>query len=450
MLGAIELEKTIICLMLLYPEKTIGRVIEKLNEEDFIDVKNREIFRTIKELYLEENREIVDIAIVKDQLEKRGILEKIGGFEYLYQIIDEFYSDISTLDDHINILIEKSIYRKVIETSKTIISEAEKQERKANELLDFAEARILEIRDRGIRKSFSSLSEIIEEHKNEIIERANKKSRIIGLPSGISFLDNLTGGFLPGNLIIIASRPSVGKTSFALFIHRYLSVEQNEPTAIFSLEMSANELAQRFISMQANVDNMRIRTGSINSEEFAKIIGAIGKLKKSAPIWIDDTSSSLLEIKAKARRMVRENKVKLITIDYLQLIELEPHERKRKESRQQEIAFITRNLKNFAKELNIPIIVLSQLSRKAEERADKKPQLSDLRESGSIEQDADIVILLYRNRDDAQRIIGVNLAKNRNGPIGGDNLIFESNVFRFIPIMREDFETSNIEDIPFE
>ncbi|MCX7947580.1 MAG: replicative DNA helicase [candidate division WOR-3 bacterium] len=447
---AIVSEMTIIYLMLVYPKETIGKVMEKLNEEDFVDAKNREIFAAIRDLYLIENKEIIDVGMLKDKLEKRGTFEKIGGYDYLYQIIEKFYSEASTIDYHINILIEKSIYRKVIETSKTIIREAEKQERKANELLDFAEARILEIRDRGIRKGFTNLLEIIEEHKNEIIEKANKRSSVIGLPSGISFLDNLTGGFLPGNLIIIASRPSVGKTSFALFIHRYLSVEKNEATAIFSLEMSANELAQRFISMQSNVSNMKIRTGSINLEEFAKIIEAIGKLKESAPLWIDDSSSSLLEIKAKARRVVRENKVKLITIDYLQLIELEPHERKRRESRQQEIAFITRNLKNFAKELNIPIIVLSQLSRKAEERADKKPQLSDLRESGSIEQDADIVVLLYRTKDDSQRIIGVNVAKNRNGPIGEDTLIFESSVFRFTTMMQDDLETPSLEDIPFE
>jgi len=362
--------------------------------------------------------------------------------------MEKFYSTPELLEEHINIIIEKSIYRKIIETSQIILNEAQKEERKADDLLDFAEARILEIRDRGIRKDFTHISEIVESQKEEIIQKYEIKSKIIGIPTGISFLDNLTGGLLPGNLIIIASRPSVGKTSFALFIHRYLSVDLKIPTAIFSLEMSCNELAQRFISMQSYVNNMRIRTGMLTRDDLPKIIEAIGKLR-NAPIWIDDTASSLLEIKAKARRIVREQKVKLLTIDYLQLIELEAHERKRRESRQQEIAFITRNLKTFAKEINIPIVVLSQLSRKAEERADKRPQLSDLRESGSIEQDADIVILLYRNKE-GEKTIGVNVAKNRNGPIGESSLYFESECFRFSEITEEEQVVENVEDIPFE
>ncbi|MEO0151434.1 MAG: replicative DNA helicase [candidate division WOR-3 bacterium] len=446
--SAIESENTIIALMLTYPSECIGRVVEKLTIDDFSNEKNREIFSTIKELYLNRNKEFIDVAMIIDELERKGTLEKVGGKEYLIEIIEKFYSTPELLEEHINIVIEKSIYRKIIETSQVILNEAQKGERRADDLLDFAEARILEIRDRGIRKDFVHISEIIEHQKKEIIERYEVKSRIIGIPTGISFLDNLTGGLLPGNLIIIASRPSVGKTSFALFIHRYLGVEQKIPTAIFSLEMSSHELVQRFISMQSRVNNMKIRTGMLSKDDLPRLIEAIGKLKET-PIWIDDTATSLLEIKAKARRIVRENKVKLITIDYLQLIELEPHERKRRESRQQEIAFITRSLKSFAKEINIPIIVLSQLSRKAEERADKKPQLSDLRESGSIEQDADIVILLYRNKEVQEKVIGVNVAKNRNGPIGEDNLIFESEYFRFTPILHEEIPEET-EDIPFE
>ncbi len=442
---ALESENTIIALMLLYPSECIGKVVEKLSVDDFVNDKNKEIFKVIRDLYLNENKEIIDYAMLVNELERRGIVEKIGGVDYLISIMETFYSTPELLDEHINIVIEKSIYRRIIEISQIILNEAQKEERKADDLLDFAEARILEIRDRGIRRDFVHISNIVENQKEEIIQRYEVKSRIIGLPSGISFLDNLTGGFLPGNLIIIASRPSVGKTSFALFIHRFLSVDKKYPTAIFSLEMSINELAQRFISMQSCVSNMKIRTGMLSREDFPKIIEAIGKLK-SAPIWIDDSTLSLLGIKAKARRIVREYKVKLITIDYLQLIELEPHERKRRESRQQEIAYITRSLKSFAKEINIPIIVLSQLSRKVEERADKKPQLSDLKESGSIEQDADIVILLYRNKEYSGKVIGVNLAKNRNGPIGEDNLIFESECFRFTPILQE----PGFEDIPFE
>lgn len=445
---ALESENTIIALMLLYPSECIPRVVEKLSIDDFVSEKNREIFKVIKELYLNNNKEIIDYAIVINELERNNSLEKIGGVDYIIEIMEKFYSTPELLEEHINIIIEKSIYRKIIETSQIILNEAQKEERKADDLLDFAEARILEIRDRGIRKDFTHISEIVESQKEEIIQKYEIKSKIIGIPTGISFLDNLTGGLLPGNLIIIASRPSVGKTSFALFIHRYLSVELKIPTAIFSLEMSSNELAQRFISMQSYVNNMRIRTGMLTRDDLPKIIEAIGKLR-NAPIWIDDTASSLLEIKAKARRIVREQKVKLLTIDYLQLIELEAHERKRRESRQQEIAFITRNLKTFAKEINVPIVVLSQLSRKAEERADKRPQLSDLRESGSIEQDADIVILLYRNKE-GEKTIGVNVAKNRNGPIGENSLYFESECFRFSEITEEEQVVENVEDIPFE
>ncbi|MEO0202921.1 MAG: replicative DNA helicase [candidate division WOR-3 bacterium] len=446
--SAIESENTIIALMLTYPRECIGRVVEKLLPSDFSSERNREIFLAIKDLYLNGNKEIVDVGLLINELERRKTIEKVGGKDYLVEIIEKFYSTPELLEEHINIVIEKSIFRRIIETSQLILNEAQKGERKANDLLDFAEARILEIRDRGIRRDFLHISEVVEQQKNEIIQRFEIKSRIVGIPTGISFLDNLTGGLLPGNLIIIASRPSVGKTSFALFIHRYLGVEQKIPTAIFSLEMSAHELVQRFISMQSRVNNMKIRTGMLSKDDLPRLIEAIGRLRE-APMWIDDNASSLLEIKAKARRVVKENKVKLITIDYLQLIDLEPHERKRRESRQQEIAFITRSLKNFAKEINIPIIVLSQLSRKAEERADKKPQLSDLRESGSIEQDADIVILLYRNKDVAEKVIGVSVAKNRNGPIGEDNLLFESEYFRFSSLSREEIP-EELEDIPFE
>ncbi len=430
---SIEAEMSVLGSMML-DETALLKAIEILQEDDFYLKSHKTIFKAIVELF--EEKSTADVLSVKDKLEKEKKLEEIGGAEYLGSLVDSVITP-DLITEHAKIVLEKSIYRKVIHVANSILSQAYQEGFPADDLLDFAEHKILEIGERRVSGGWVKSSDLVMRVFEEI-ERtmSSREGMVVGLPSGFKDLDSLTTGFQPGDLVILASRPSVGKTTFALNIMRFLSIEKKIPTAIFSLEMTKEQLALRLLCMQGRVDAQKIRRGIIKREEIRKLTSAANKLAK-APIYIDDTAAiPILELKAKARRIVKEAGVKLIVVDYLQLIQGP----KDVDNRQQEISAISRSLKALAKELNVTVLALSQLSRAVEQRHDKRPQLSDLRESGAIEQDADTVLFIYRPEmakrleevpDEEKNIAEIIIGKQRNGPIGSIKLTFIKDQLRF-------------------
>lgn len=430
---SIEAEMSVLGSMML-DDTALLKAIEILQEDDFYIKAHKTIFKAIVELF--EEKATADVLSVKDKLEKEKKLEEIGGAEYLGTLVDSVITP-DLISEHSKIVLEKSIYRKVIQVANSILSQAYQEGFPADDLLDFAEHKILEIGERRVSGGWVKSSDLVMQVFEEIEKTmSSREGIVVGLPSGFKDLDSLTTGFQPGDLVILASRPSVGKTTFALNILRYLSIEKKIPTAIFSLEMTKEQLAFRLLCMQGRVDAQKIRRGIIKREEIRKLTSAANKLAK-APIFIDDTAAiPILELKAKARRIVKEAGVKLIVVDYLQLIQGP----KDVDNRQQEISAISRSLKALAKELNITVLALSQLSRAVEQRHDKRPQLSDLRESGAIEQDADTVLFIYRPEmarrpeevpDEEKNIAEIIIGKQRNGPIGTIKLTFIKDQLRF-------------------
>ncbi len=409
---------------------------EMLNREDFFIESNRLIFDAIIESF--NKRETADALTVRELLKEKSQLKAIGGEEYLANIIENVLS-VALFDKHADIVLEKSLNRRVIQAAKEILNNAITEKLKGEELLDNSEQLILEIRERGVRKGFTRISSLMHP-LIDYIERTRKEGKgITGLPSGFPDFDNMTAGFQNGDLIVLASRPSQGKTSLALTILHYLSVVEKIPTAFFSIEMSTQQIGLRLLCMEARVSMNKVRTGRLSSsKDMPALIKASEKLKE-APIYIDDTSGiPILELKAKARRIHREKGVKLVAVDYMQLIRAP-----RQENRQQEVSLISRELKGLAKELHIPVLAMSQLSR-ASEKGDKirPPRLSDLRESGSIEQDADLVFFIYRpNKDDERdsdtEKVEIRIEKQRNGPIGRVSLLFFKPYTKFESMTRE-------------
>jgi replicative DNA helicase len=341
----------------------------------------------------------------------------------------------ANVEHYATIVLEKFVMRKLITISNDIATQAYAGDRDAAEVLDEAERHIFEISQQGMFKGFESIGKIIREHFKNIEALYQSGSHISGMPSPFEDLDSLTSGFQKSDLIIIAGRPGMGKTSFALNLGQYLALKQKIPVGVFSLEMSSEQLVTRLLCSEARIDSNKLRRGYLKSNEYAELAIVAGYLAE-APIFIDDSAGlSTLELRAKSRRLKAEHNVGMIIIDYLQLVSV----KERVENRQQQISLISRGLKALAKELEIPVIALSQLSRAVESRGgDKRPMLSDLRESGSIEQDADVVLFLYRpevyenndeNRGKAELIIG----KQRNGPTGTVNLTFIDSCTRFEP-----------------
>ncbi|MDI6851873.1 MAG: replicative DNA helicase [bacterium] len=428
-----EVEMSVLGAMLL-SEEALYKGLETLKEDDFYLDAHKKIFNTISEIF--ETKKTVDPLTLVEELKKKGFLDEIGGPEYIMAIAESVISP-ALIDNHCKILLEKSIYRKIIENTTEILKQAYTGALPAEELLDHAEQQILSVREREIRKGFVSMETLVSENVKLIEKIRATGSNITGLPTGFQDLDELTTGFHNGDLIIIASRPSQGKTSLALNIMRYLSVDNSIPTAMFSLEMPVDQIGLRLLCMQSRVDISKLRKGIIREEDFEKITIAAGQLKK-APIFVDDTPSiPILELRAKARRIKREHDIKAIFVDYLQLIKGPENA----ENRQQEISAISRSLKALAKELQIPVVALSQLSRAIEQRSDKRPQLSDLRESGAIEQDADLVIFLHKPKLEdeinfsgpppEEDIVDVIVGKHRNGPVGEIKLTFIKEYTRF-------------------
>ena len=379
-----------------------------------------------------------------NELQNRNQLDSIGGASYLASLIDSVPT-AANIEYYAKIVKEKAVVRNLIHTSTGIITRSYEYLEDVESLLDEAEQEIFKILGARVKPSFYPIRDVVKGSFKTLERLYEKKDLITGVPSGFKDMDRLTAGFQPSDLIIIAGRPSMGKTAFCLNVAQYAAIQKKIPIAIFSLEMSKEQLGIRMLCSEAFVEGTRLRTGYLNESDWPKLTIAAGNLSE-APIYIDDTAAlSALELRAKTRRLRAEHDLGLVIIDYLQLMK----GRARVESRQQEISEISRSLKALAKELNIPVIAVSQLSRKTEERTGNRPQLSDLRESGAIEQDADLILFIYRdevynraednpNRGKAEVIIG----KQRNGPIGKIDLAFLDKFTTFKDLYRGETENN--------
>ncbi len=431
---SLEAETAVLGAMLLEPE-AVPRVIQYLRPDHFYLPAHRSICEAIINLF--QNNSPTDITSVIAELRRMKQLDAVGGQAYLSGLLDAVLTT-ANCEDHARLVLEKSIQRQLIQTATEIVQAAYDESSRAEELLEQAEQKIFEIRDAGFRKGFDRIETLLS-REWERIESASREGRHhFGLPTGFNELDERTSGLQRGELVIVAGRPSMGKTAFALNIAYNIAYRQQLPVAVFSLEMSAESLIQRLLCSTASVGMKNLRRARLTSEERGRLARFSGSLRES-PIYIDDSPGlNALDIRARARRLKAEtNKLGLVLIDYLQLME-SYGDRRRERNRQQEISDTTRALKAMAKELDVPVIAISQLSRAPEQRGgDKKPQLSDLRESGAIEQDADLVILLYRAEfyypDDPslQGKAEAIIAKQRNGPLGSVPLIFLGEYMRF-------------------
>ena len=405
-------------------------ITEHLTEECFYKQSHHKIFQAM--VRLSQKNEAIDVLTLTEELKRMGVLQVIGGPAYLTQIMDNVHT-AANIEYYVRVVFDRFLLRRLISISGAISTRAMQGSEDAREVLDEAEKMIFEISERGIRKGFEPIGKIIKE-KFGNLERLSERGGVSGLPSPFDELDAYTSGFQRSELIIIAGRPSMGKTSLALNVAQYLAIKEKIPVGVFSLEMSAEQLVMRLLCSEARVDSHRLRMGHIKHSEFAELAIVAGYLSE-APLYIDDSAGvTIMELRAKARRLKAEVNVGCILIDYLQLITV----REPTENRQQQIAVISRSLKNIAKELDIPVICLSQLSRAVESRGgDRRPMLSDLRESGAIEQDADTVLMLYRpelyegEHSEHAGIAEVIIAKQRNGPTGTVKLAFVKEYTRF-------------------
>jgi len=436
----IEAEQSVVGGILIEND-AINKVMEILTPDDFYRDAHRKIYHAL--INLSERDEPADLITLTNELRKIDQLDSVGGASYLTSLIDSVPT-AANIEYYAKIVKEKAILRKLIQTSTEIITHSYEDRGDVEGFLDEAERAIFEISEKRVKPSFYSIRDIVKESFKTIERLFQKKEAVTGVPSGFKELDRMTAGFQPSDLIIVAGRPSMGKTAFCLNVAQYAAIENRIPVAVFSLEMSKEQLVIRMLCSEAHVEGTRLRTGFLTESDWPKLTIAAGNLS-DAPIFIDDSAAlSILELRAKARRLNAEHGLGMIMIDYLQLM----RGRTRVESRQQEISEISRSLKALAKELNVPVIAVSQLSRKTEERRDFRPQLSDLRESGAIEQDADVILFLYRdelynrsednpNRGKAEVIIG----KQRNGPIGKIELAFLDKFTTFKDLYRGEAET---------
>jgi replicative DNA helicase len=437
---AIEAETAILGAMMLDKE-AIGRTIELLDETNFYNPNHGKIFSAMVTLY--DRNEAVDLITLTEELRKEGQLENVGGASYLETLLGSVATS-ANIEHHAKIALEKSTLRKLIEASTQIVNEAYHADDDVSEIMDRAERKIFAVAGSKMRRSFYAMEDIVKDSLELIEQLYQQKRYVTGVESGFKDLDALTAGFQKGDFVVIAGRPGMGKTSLALNISQHVATKMKIPVAVFSLEMTKEQLMLRMLCSEARVKAHNVRTGFVGKSEWGKLTLAAGTLH-DAPIYIDDSSDlTVLEMRAKARRLKAEVDLGLVVVDYLQLI----RGHRRAESRQQEITHISSSLKGLAKELGIPVMALSQLSRAVEQREkkDKRPILSDLRESGAIEQDADVVLFIYRPalykpRGDAgtvdegsmedKRRAEIIVGKQRNGPTGIVDVLFFEEYTRF-------------------
>jgi replicative DNA helicase len=427
---------------ILIDNDAINRVLEILGAEDFYRESHRKIFQAM--MRLSDQREPCDLITMTDMLKKQGELEEVGGASYLLTLVD-YVPTAANIAYYCRIVKEKAVNRKLITVATEIVTRGYDEQADINELLDLAQKNIYEISENKLRPQYVPVQAVLKEAFTILKTLHDRKEHVTGVPTGYVDLDLMTAGFQPGDLIIVAARPSMGKTTFALNVAEYASADPHNkkkvPSVIFSLEMGKEQLVMRFLASIAKVDFGRMRTGHFLDSDWPRLTRAAGILH-DAKIFIDDTPAiSVLELRSKARRLKSEHDIGLIIIDYLQLMRGGVNS----ESRQQEISEISRSLKALAKELSVPVIALSQLNRELEKRADKRPMMSDLRESGAIEQDADVIMFVYREavyceqcrkRDGSctqnhDRNAEIIIGKQRNGAIGTVNLAFFGEHTRF-------------------
>lgn len=409
--------------------------LEVLRGDEFYRDSHRAIFNAFIELF--QRNEPIDLVTVSEFLKGRDELDSVGGVTYLASLM-EIVPSAANVGTYARLVSDKAILRSLIQVSHEISSTCYAGGNSVADVLDEAEASIFSVSERRVSSSYVAIKDVVKESIKTIESLQGNRDAVTGVPSHYVDLDRLTAGFQPSDLIIIAGRPGMGKTAFALNIARNAALESGVPVGIFSLEMSKEQLAMRLLCAEARVDSQKIRTGFMNSQEAAKLMTAAGYFF-DAPIFVDDTPSiGVLELRAKTRRMKATNEIGMVIIDYLQLM----RGREGAERRDLEISEISRSLKALAKELKIPVVALSQLNRKVEERHDKRPQLSDLRESGAIEQDADLICFIYReeqyNKETSNKGVSeILLRKQRNGPTGDVTLAYIDKYTRFENLARD-------------
>ncbi|HTZ11902.1 MAG TPA: replicative DNA helicase, partial [Candidatus Margulisiibacteriota bacterium] len=416
---SLEAEMAVLGSMLL-EEDAISIACESISSDYFYKDAHRKIFEAISNLYA--LNKAVDLITLTDELKRTGLLEEIGGVSYLTSLANAVPT-AANVGHYVSIVKEKSILRTLITNATRIVSLCYESEGNIDQVVDNAEKFIFEVSDKKTQGTYIPLKEIVKDSIETIDLLYQKKAHVTGIPTGYIDFDIKTAGLQQSDLIVVAGRPSMGKSAFALGIAEYAGVVEKIPLAMFSLEMSKEQLVQRMLCSHARVDAHKVRTGYLATSDWPRLTAAAGKLSE-APIFIDDTPAiSVMELRAKARRLKAHHDIKLIILDYMQLMRGSSNI----ENRQQEISEISRSLKALARELNVPVIAISQLSRAVEVRTDHRPQLSDLRESGAIEQDADVVVLILREEyynptSENQGMAEVIIAKQRNGPVGSMKL----------------------------
>ncbi len=423
----IEVEQMVLGAMLL-DEEAVSMAVEALEPSYFYKSAHKEIFNAVCDMF--EDKSEIDLVTLGEELKRRKTYDTIGGAYYLAEISNSTPS-AANLKNYLEIVKQKALSRMLIKECNTIIEKAYGQEEEINQMLDYAESRIFEISEKRMQKGFADINNILHATFERIDQLYHSgHSGVTGVPSDYKKLDEMTAGFQSSDLIVLAGRPSMGKTAFALNLARNAAVDHGMPVGIFSLEMSSEALVMRLLCTESKVNQMKVRTGKLSKDDMDNLTTHVGNLM-NAPIYIDDTPSlNVLELRAKARRLKAEANIQMLLIDYLQLMD-----GTKGENRQQEITHISRSIKGIAKELDIPVVALSQLSRQVESRDKfKRPQLSDLRESGAIEQDADVVLFVYRpeyyqiqefeDGTSTHNMCEIIIGKQRNGPVGSTRLTF--------------------------
>ncbi len=419
----IEAEEGVLGSIIIDPEAVV-QVADFLRPDDFYRDAHRAIYQAVLDLYAE--RGPADLITLCDELQRRGRLDEIGGQAYIASLVNAVPTSVN-VEFYARIVERSAIMRRLIHAASQIAALAY-NEADATEALDKAEQLIFAVSQRYSRSDFDDIRTLLDEYYEKLDKLHEQRGALVGLPTGFIDLDKMTGGLQKSDLIILAARPAVGKSALALSLAYNTALRHKSRVAFFALEMSKEQLVQRLLSMDSGIDQQRLRTGMIEEEEWERISHSMGKLSQ-VEIYIDDTAGiSTMEMRSKARRLAAEQGIDLVIVDYLQL--MQGHAGGRNENRVQEISDISRNLKALARELNVPVLALSQLSRAVESRQSRVPQLSDLRESGSIEQDADIVVFIYRDEvynpdSDRKNIADIIVAKHRNGPIGQFSLYFK-------------------------
>ncbi|MBN2057138.1 replicative DNA helicase [bacterium] len=429
---------------ILLKNECLATVVEYLERGDFYLESHRILFDTMVDVFENENK--IDLVSIKDHLQRQDVLENVGGVAYLSSLVDAVPT-AANVEQHSRIVQEKAILRKLIITAESLMAKSYEDSEDVDVLLSETESSLLKLSERRLAQALQPISKIVGSTFETIDELYKRKESVSGLPTGFADLDKLTSGLHKGDLIIVAARPAMGKTSFALNIAHSVALHHQAPVAVFSMEMAREQLVMRLLSAEAGVEGHLLRNGFLSKSDWPKLTSALARLQ-NAPVYIDDTPGlTPFKLRAKARRLHARVGLKLVVVDYLQLMQGD----RRYESRQQEISDISRAMKNMAKELNIPVIALSQLSRAVETRDKKKrPQLSDLRESGAIEQDADLVLFLYRPEVYGLKIMELDgreeatdgraeviIAKHRNGPTGNCHMAFLKQFMLFKDLFKD-------------